>query len=493
MKICKFFFLVLVLLCPQLSWGGCMEKSCSYQKKFFTGRVASVSLVEGDESTCYFCGKEDGMCKDGDVVPQKDANDNIVNLFQCDENPWGRSNTFNTFVPGSWCERSPIKPEGIRPINLVGEDNANVRDSKGIYLIFKTTDASATTGTVVGDITSYSGQSYCAYVDCKAGYIRRAGKECVLFEDVLFIKNCKDSHGIPDISEERNHCECDFANKNLRNSVENSGICECIDDHTWNDGEQKCVHNDKNDCDTTGGSWDDTNKKCECKARYTTKSGTKCVCESSDYGWKDSKNKKQGCSLKDSAKQKQACENARSNGQDVEWDGSSCKCVNDTEKKLKFEDGKCVEKSEYTQCKKLGAQAEWDDINGKCKCLDSNMDFFDGECKHTEEYLSELEKSKKAAEKKTAEEHIKDFATKNLDSVVANFDRSEWRDIDGNFNTARLASDSVAAVVLGTAGGLISSKVIKKKQVENGFEDIKCTIGNQEVADWGDEFQVGIQ
>lgn len=80
-----------------------------------------------------------------------------------------------------------------------------------------------------------------------------------------------------------------------------------------------------------------------------------------------------------------------------------------------------------------------------------------------------------------------------LDEETGKFERSKWRDAEGKFNTARLASDSIAGVVLGTAGGLISSKVIKKKQVENGFEDIKCTIGSQEVADWGDEFQVGIQ
>ncbi|MBQ2844924.1 MAG: hypothetical protein IJE79_02835 [Alphaproteobacteria bacterium] len=80
-----------------------------------------------------------------------------------------------------------------------------------------------------------------------------------------------------------------------------------------------------------------------------------------------------------------------------------------------------------------------------------------------------------------------------LDEETKKFERSKWRDAEGKFNTARLASDSIAGVVLGTAGGLISSKVIKKKQVENGFEDIKCTIGSQEVADWGDEFQVGIQ
>ncbi|MFQ6702602.1 MAG: hypothetical protein ACLRFO_00155 [Alphaproteobacteria bacterium] len=71
--------------------------------------------------------------------------------------------------------------------------------------------------------------------------------------------------------------------------------------------------------------------------------------------------------------------------------------------------------------------------------------------------------------------------------------KSVWKDAEGNFNTARLASDSIAGVVLGTAGGLITSHVVKKNQVENGFEDIKCTIGGQNVAEWGDQFRVGIQ
>lgn len=70
---------------------------------------------------------------------------------------------------------------------------------------------------------------------------------------------------------------------------------------------------------------------------------------------------------------------------------------------------------------------------------------------------------------------------------------SVWKTNKGDFNTARLASDSVAGVVLGTAGGLITSKVVKKNQVKTGFEDISCTIGGQKVADWSDEFTVGIQ
>ncbi|MBP5707621.1 MAG: hypothetical protein J6W79_01340 [Alphaproteobacteria bacterium] len=68
-----------------------------------------------------------------------------------------------------------------------------------------------------------------------------------------------------------------------------------------------------------------------------------------------------------------------------------------------------------------------------------------------------------------------------------------WKTTEGDFNKARLASDSIAGVVLGTAGGLITSKVVKKSQVKSGFEDVQCTIGGQKVSDWGDEFTVGIQ
>ena len=70
---------------------------------------------------------------------------------------------------------------------------------------------------------------------------------------------------------------------------------------------------------------------------------------------------------------------------------------------------------------------------------------------------------------------------------------SVWKTDAGKFNTARLASDSIAGVVLGTAGGIITSKIVKKNQIKNGFEDLKCTIGGQVVATYGDEFTVSIK
>ena len=84
-------------------------------------------------------------------------------------------------------------------------------------------------------------------------------------------------------------------------------------------------------------------------------------------------------------------------------------------------------------------------------------------------------------------------AAEKLDTMFAGFKVSKWKNEEGKFNTARLASDSIAGVVLGTTGGLITSSVMKKKQVEQGFEDLQCTVGGQPVAGWGDEFMVGIQ
>lgn len=75
----------------------------------------------------------------------------------------------------------------------------------------------------------------------------------------------------------------------------------------------------------------------------------------------------------------------------------------------------------------------------------------------------------------------------------AESNKSVWKDAQGNFNTARLASDLTAGVVLGTVGGVVSGVVIKKKQVEKGFDALHCAVGGQTVADWGDTFNVGLR
>ena len=81
----------------------------------------------------------------------------------------------------------------------------------------------------------------------------------------------------------------------------------------------------------------------------------------------------------------------------------------------------------------------------------------------------------------------------SLDKRFSKLDTSVWKTSEGNFNGARLASDSIAGVVLGTAGGLITSSIVKKNQIKSGFEDIVCTVGGQEVGSYGDEITVGIK
>ncbi len=86
-------------------------------------------------------------------------------------------------------------------------------------------------------------------------------------------------------------------------------------------------------------------------------------------------------------------------------------------------------------------------------------------------------------------------AKERLDAFMrsAKMNVSVWKNADGKFNTSRLASDLTAGVVLGTVGGIVSANVIKKKQVEKGFDALNCSVGGQKVADWGDEFTVGLR
>lgn len=86
-------------------------------------------------------------------------------------------------------------------------------------------------------------------------------------------------------------------------------------------------------------------------------------------------------------------------------------------------------------------------------------------------------------------------AQNRIDAFIrnANLNVSVWKNADGKFNTSRLASDLTAGVVLGTVGGIVSANVIKKKQLEKGYDALHCAIGGQKVADWGDQFTVGFR
>ena len=107
--------------------------------------------------------------------------------------------------------------------------------------------------------------------------------------------------------------------------------------------------------------------------------------------------------------------------------------------------------------------------------------------------VDQTEKDNDAVEQQSLARSRIESAAKTLQGIESGLRVSAWRNDEGKFNTSRLLSDSIAGVVLGTAGGLITSNVVKKNQVEDGFEDLQCTVGGQVVASWGDEFRVGIQ
>ena len=106
--------------------------------------------------------------------------------------------------------------------------------------------------------------------------------------------------------------------------------------------------------------------------------------------------------------------------------------------------------------------------------------------------FDELDATIKLQDEQRASQDRVNSAMSVLNAFAAGQDASVWRNADGKFNTARLASDATAGVILGTAGGLISNKVIKKNQIKKGFEGIGCYVGGQVVADYGDEFTVGM-
>ena len=126
------------------------------------------------------------------------------------------------------------------------------------------------------------------------------------------------------------------------------------------------------------------------------------------------------------------------------------------------------------------------------KCVKTESGLTEQDSDNSETSTETVSKPKTASPKSR-----QTFDFNQLDSFIDMYfdpdSATVWRDENGKFNTARLVSDSVAGVILGTVGGVVTSKIIKKNQIKNGFQDLKCTIGGKDVATYGDEFNVGIK
>lgn len=225
----------------------------------------------------------------------------------------------------------------------------------------------------------------------------------------------------------------------------------------------------KQACESSGETW--KNRKCSCNSNaYLTQSADKKTCECTT-GYE--RNAQNACVPTDET-------NCKGLGASVaRWENNQCVCV-DTKQIYSSVTKNCITNPEVTKCDKV-AGAKWTD---KCECIKQGYELKDGKCVKGAALVS--------SEQKESRIKIGDLY-KKLDGMSNDFKVSVWKNADGNFNTARLTSDSIAAVVLGTTGALVTSNVVKKNQVSSGFEDINCQIGGQTVAGWGDQFSVGIQ
>jgi len=138
-----------------------------------------------------------------------------------------------------------------------------------------------------------------------------------------------------------------------------------------------------------------------------------------------------------------------------------------------------------------GHHVEYNEKTGKCDCIGNDK----GKVWDKAEHICKDEKDVKSNQTGANNTDTVNQAVKNVASFFENVENNKtvWRTAEGKFNTARLASDAIAGTVLGTVGGVVSAKVIKKKQLEKGYDVLNCSVGGQKMADWGDTFNVDLR
>ena len=354
---------------------------------------------------------------------------------------------------------------------------------------------------------------------CVEGYRKKGDLDCELDPEYANICNISGGDGWQTTDGTKHHleCKCD-SSKHLKQTYNRLG-CECEDtyktvlhdDGSFNLCRATSATDIKSACLELGdtiATWDELYDVCVCK-------------DNTKYY-----SKKNGCN---NIKQEyESCINAKNThwtheGQceciteNTAWNGEECDEILALEMQLCHASGGTWDKKtngkEYCNCSPMLTQNTR--FNGKkythCKC---NPDEY-GE---TRQYVPSLEQCMTESDintyrKKTfdatkwLEEHSKVVTSgsvnnandtqesistlvANLSKIESEFGLSKWRTAEGKFNYARLASDATAGIVLGTTGALVTAHVVKKKQVEDGFESLECTVGGQHVGDWGDVFRI---
>ena len=456
-----------------------MAQSCAPLKdsKCEYPRHLTISGVNG----CYNCARgEKSSCNAGTRIYATRAHiggeNQITNqIWECDPANRKWFNRTPSLCAGSRNLSEDVKA-GRAKLTLVNPNTKNSINNASSYVVLN------------GEI--------CFKYECNNGY-NTTENGCV--EDDDHKKGCEDSGGVYDIA--KLMCVC-AETKGLKLAA-NEKRCECLDGDgfAWNKQNNKCekteeaikeeekkeehrrqqsavISKNKKACTESGGTWN--GGKCECDAAKHLEfkeQNVTCQCMTG-YNFESGR-----CAITNEQARKEACEKA----DNAKWNEITNSCICDNAKDMfsfNYDTGRCEQDAGYKACIDA-TNTKW---NGKeCVCTVSGWEWDGAKCEKSQA-LIDSEKLSAAKKRISATSEWLKTKWKAFED-----DRTVWKNKEGKFNTARLASDSIAGVVLGTAGGLITSNIVKKNQVKKGFDDISCTIGGQYVADWDDEFVVGVK
>ena len=460
----KLLFILMVFLCVGNANAECVAITSDLCDKS-KDKVLSVPDVG-----CYFCGRE--YCNNLDTVA-------VIGLAQIRGNGGYYSNYLYECHRGAFLYDNVWRPSRIRQctdggqMELANDPNALQAVYNPDFVGYVRTDGPS--------FTMVPGRTVCLGYACKSGYQNIGGK-CISETESAASRACSNTGG----TWNNDKCECNGAN--MRASGDGKS-CECINNnYEYNAAAKQCKETEASvqarkdadaACTQSGGAW--SNNACACDENKNLKTENDiCVCISADFERDASNN----CVKTDLAQQRERCAAA---GNDVAyWENNSCRCRNVD---MIWQNDRCVINPDKAICDNM-VDAKW--LGGRCVCNDDDYEYRNGKCVKTDKTVAREAAAKLTADQNASRGKITTLST-TLKEMQEGFKVTVWRNEDGTFNTTRLASDSIAAVVLGTTGGLVTSHVVKKNQVNKGFDDIQCTVGGQSVAGWGDEFRVGIQ
>ena len=433
-KLVLFGLFLLVSWCPNNVFAACKPTSCSVSSgddRLNADTLENTSKARKSAASCYIC--EPDYCEDGDIVYLGDFSRFMV----CRQSPgWIGNDRWETYTPEYCLDETDL---------TVSFNRGNTGLAK--YWKIDGVKYGETQATKNAATTTQSGQNVCFYYGCPDNYKF----------DVEVNKCVSSQSSIPPVKEED-------APEKLKTPAAQEGGGQSVST-TQSCVESRCgglSGTAKSQCITccyvssSIAVWNSATKICECADKSLTFDPVNLSCEAA------------------------VVEEEVQNQEPYECDP------------VKIEQ---LSSWVITYASNNQIVAQINQVFSYC-ADNPNSRVFDTQFLQIKNIVDRVisdEDAKELNQKQIAWRDSISKAAAEMDDIKSGLKLTVWKDEEGNFNTSRLLSDSIAGVVLGTAGGLITSNVVKKNQVENGFEDIQCSIGGQVVAGWGDEFRVGIQ